>query len=214
MDGEALQALIYKGHKRAAEHAGRVYSHYRAESPISPLEAGNLLGEISCLFAAEKRFEVPAKYKDAVRYLYADGRELQQRDILVGPYGTFYVGDMQPNLPMQAVRCNDSVSINRPIYQYGSQIEVIDGDPIVSACPAFRQIKKVDQKPVPASFGATSASTPVGEWFLYIPVDGDLLKQQDIVIDATGRRYTISIIDHTEIGTVLVIRQADTEGEA
>ncbi len=213
MNGATLQARIYAGMARAAEHTGEAYSLYRADSPISPIEAGNLLGEVNCLFAAEKKFEVPQKYKVPTRYLYADGRELQQRDILVGPYGTFFVGDMQPLLPMQAIGCNDSIQINRPIYQVGAQIEVVDGDLIAFACPCFRQLKKLDQKPVNSAYGASTAATPIGEWFVYAPIDWTLLKQNDICTDQTGRRYTLSSIDPTEIGAVLVIRQADTEGE-
>ena len=213
MNGEALQAIIYAGYGKAAAKTGRVYDHYRAASPISPLEAGNLLGTIDCLFAAEKKFEVPHKFKEPTRYLYADGSLLQQRDILVGPYGTFFVGDMQPNLPIQAIRCNDSISVNRPVYQYGTQIEVVDGELIASECPCFRQLKKIDQKPVNSAYGASTAATPVGEWFAHVPIDWTLLKQNDIVTDQTGRRYTVSTIDPTEIGTVLVMRQADTETE-
>ena len=213
MNGERLQELVYAGYAKAAAHTGRVYSHYRAATPISPLEAGNLLGEIDCLFAAEKKFEVPQKYKIPTRYLYADGRELAQRDILVGPYGTFFVGDMQPNLPMQAIWCNDSIAINRPIYEVGTTIEIVDGELIAYAVPCFRQLKKVDQKPVNSAYGASSAATPISELFVYAPIDWTLLKQNDIVTDQTGRRFTLSNIDPTEIGAVLVCRQADTEGE-
>src|SRR3954465_8318476 len=102
MNGEKAQARIYAGQGRAAAHVGRPYAHYRAPYPIDPMSDSNLLGNLNCFFAAEKRFEGPKKYKIPTRYLHADGREVQQRDILVGPYGTFFVGDMQPLLPMQA----------------------------------------------------------------------------------------------------------------
>ena len=210
MNGTDLQTRIYAGYAKAAAHVGQPYSIYRAETPISPLEAGNLIGEVNCFFAADQKFSSVHKYKEPSRYMWADGRELQQLDILVGPYGTFFVGDMQPNLPMQAIRCNDSISVNRPTYVSGV---IVDGDLIASALPCFRQLKKVDQKPVASAFGASTASTPIGEWFVYAPIDWTMLKQNDLVIDESGRRYTISTIDPTEIGAVIVIRQADTEGE-
>lgn len=209
MDGTTLQGLIYAGYAKAAKHTGRPYSHYRAETPISPIEPGNMLGMLDCLFAAEKRFEVPNKYKIPTRYLYADGRVLAQRDILVGPYGTFFVGDMQPNLPMQVIRCNDSISVGRPVYQGTTLVE----EDVAFAVPAFRQLKKLDQKPVANAYGASTAATPIGEWFVHVPIEWTELKQNDIVTDQTGRRYTLSTIDPTEIGTVLVVRQADTETE-
>jgi hypothetical protein len=207
MNGALLQQRIYAGYAKAAKHTGRPYAHYRAPSPLFPVEPGNLLGDINCLFAAEKRFQVPNKYKIPTRYLYADGRELQQRDILVGPYGTFFVGDMQPNLPMQAVWCNDSIAVERPRYVDTALVP----EQIAFAVPCFRQLKRIDQKPVSNTFGATNQTTPIGEWFLYVPISAGDLRQNDDVIDATGRRYKISTIDPTEIGTVLVIRQSDDQ---
>ncbi len=212
MNGTLLQERIYAGYAKAAAHVGQPYSIYRAATPISPLEAGNLIGEVNCFFAADQKFSSVHKFKEPTRYMWADGRELQQLDILVGPYGTFFVGDMQPNLPMQAVRCNDSIQVNRPIYQT-NPIAVVDGELIVFACPCFRQLKKVDQKPVNSAYGASTAATPIGEWFVYAPIDWTLLKQNDLVTDESGRRYTISTVDPTEIGAVIVIRQADTESE-
>lgn len=206
MDGSIAQQRIYAGFAKAAAKVGRAYAHYRAALPISPIEPGNLLGSVNCLFAADKRFEVPQKYKIPARYPYADGGELQQRDILVGPYGTFYVGDMQPLLPLQAIRCNEVVSITRPVYQ---GTEVVP-EQIALGLPCFRQLKKVDQKPVGGIGGASNSSTPIGEWFLFAPIDHTLVRQSDVITDAGGRIYTLDTIDPTEIGTVLTMRQSDT----
>ena len=207
MNGTLVQARIYAGYAKAAARVGQPYALYRASSPISPIEPGNLIGTFDCLFAAEKSFQVPSKFKIPHRYLYADGVRLQQRDILLGPYGTFLVGDMQPNLPMQAIRCNDSISIERPEYQGTAIVPV----PVAFAMPCFRQLKKLDQKPVNAAYGASTAATPIGEWFLFAPIEWTVVRQNDIVTDQTGRKYTVSTIDPTEIGTVMVIRQSDTE---
>lgn len=210
MNGALVQQRIYAGYAKAAARVGQPYALYRASSPISPVEPGNLIGTVDCLFAAEKSFQVPSKFKIPTRYLYADGTQLAQRDILVGPYGTFFVGDMQPSLPMQAVWCNDVISVGRPVYQ--GELQLVE-NPIAIAVPAFRQLKKLDQKPVSGAYGASTAATPIGEWFVHVPIEWTLLKQNDIVTDQTGRRYTLSTIDPTEIGTVLVVRQADTETE-
>lgn len=203
MNGETVQDRIYAGYAKAAQHTGRIYSQYRAASPISPLEAGNLLGEIACLFAAEKRFEVPAKFKIPARYLYADGRVLQQRDILVGPYGTFFVADMQPNLPLQAIRCNDSVRIDRPVYQGTTLVP----EPIAVALPIFSQLKKVDIKR--PEFGANTAGTAIAEYFGFLPVEPGTVQQHDIITDQTGRLFEIDTIDNTEIGVVVTFRQTE-----
>ena len=207
MDGETLQSRIYAGYRKAADHVGREYSIYRAASPINPIEAGNLVGAVNCFFAADQKFTSVHKYKIPERYMWADGRELQQLDILVGPYGTFFVGDMQPNLPMQVVRCNEVLTIERPVYQGTAVVP----ETIAIGLPVFRQLKKVDQKPASGIGGATTAATPVGEWFVYMPVTPDTVQQGDNVLDQIGRRFTLDTIDATEIGTVITMRQADAE---
>jgi hypothetical protein len=211
MDGATLQERIYAGYARDAQHTGLLYSVYRPDTPILPTDLSYLVGTAYCRFAAEKRFEVPHKYKEPTYYLYADGRELEKGDFLVSDDATYFIADKQALLPMQAVRCNDVVSIGRLRYVDITQVE----DPIATAYPIFRQLKKLDQKPVSSTYGASTGATPIAEWFVYVPIDWTLLKQGDIVTDQTGRRYAIGSIDPTEIGAVLVMRQSDhEEGEA
>lgn len=203
MDGALLQSRIYAGYRKSALRAGQPYAHFRAASGIDPTAPGNQLGTVACLFAANSSFSAAVKYKIPTRYLYADGAVLQQLDILIGPYGTFYVGDLQPDLPIHAVRCNDTVKIERQAYVGTNLVPQL----IVSAVPAFRQLKKVDQKP---QFGAATAATPIGEFFLFLPVADGLVRQGDIITDQYGRLYTLDTIDDTEIGNVVTMRQDDT----
>jgi hypothetical protein len=207
MDGVTLQARIYAGMGKDAQHTGRLHNIYRPASPLLPLDYGNRVGEIYCRFAAEKRFEVPHKYKEPTYFLYADGRELEKGDFLVSDTETFFIADKQPLLPMQAVRCNDLLTIDRPSY-VGTTVVT---NPVATDYPAFRQLKKLDQKPVSSTFGASTSATPIGEWFVYLPIDWTLIKQGDIVTDLTARTYTIGSIDPTEIGAVVVMRQSDHE---
>jgi hypothetical protein len=173
---------------------------------VNPLEAGNLVGTVDAFFAADQKYNSVHQYKRPERYMWADGRELQQRDILVGPYGTFFVGDMQPNLPMQVIRCNEVVNIERPVYQDA----VVVPEQIAFGVPCFRMLKKVDQKPASAIGGASTASTPVGEWFVFLPIEVGLVQQGDIVTDQGGRLYSLDTIDNTEIGVVITMRQSDS----
>lgn len=209
MDGQTLQTLIYAGYARAAAKTGKPYDVYRTASALNPIDLGNKVATVDCFFAAEKRFEVPHKFKEPTRYLYADGSQLQKGDFLVGDYGTFFVGDMEPNLPIQAIWCNESVAISRVTYVNGI---ATDDQVIAQAFPCFRQLKRVDQKPVLGMYGASTQTTPIGEWFLYIPIDPSIADQSDFVTDQNGRQYSISTIDPTEIGAVLVIRQSDPPG--
>jgi hypothetical protein len=207
MDGERLQALIYAGYAKDAQHTGLEYSVYRPEGAISPLDASFLIGALHCRFPAEKKSEVPHKYKEPTYYLIADGRELQKGDFLVRDSETYFVADKQHLLPMQAVRCNDVVSIGRPRW-VGT---VTDLDAVATSYPVFRQLKKLDQKPVTATFGASTSATPIAEFFVYLPLAWTELRQGDIVTDSVNRTYQVSSLDPTEIGTVMVMRQSDHE---
>ena len=203
MNGATVQARIWAGYAKAAEKAGRTYSVYRAAIPVSPIEAGNKIAELPCLFAAEKRFEVPNKYKIPTRYLFADGAQLQQRDILVGPYGTFYVGDMQPNLPLQAVWCNDVISIDRPVYQGTTLVP----EQVAFGLPIFKQLKKVDVKR--PEFGANTSGTAIAEFFGFLPVEPGTVRQHDVITDQSGAIFELDTIDNTEIGVVVTFRQTE-----
>lgn len=206
MDGATLQARIYAGYAQAAAHTGRAYEQFRSVTPLDPTAVGNSLGDIDCLFAADPQYAMPVKYKIPTRYLYADGRRLAQRDILVGPYGTFFVADMQPNLAMQVIRCNDVVSINRPEYV---NTDLQTGDFIASAMPAFRQFKMVEQKSVTGFGGAQNSATPMGQFWLFLPIEPNVVQQGDIVTDQSGMRYTLDTWDNSEVGVFLTIRQAE-----
>lgn len=205
MNGETLQDRIYAGYAKAATKTGRPYSLYRAASPINPIDDGNYLGAVNCLFAAEKRFEVPNKFKIPTRYLYADGSLLQQRDIIIGPYGTYFIGDMQPNLPMQAIKCNDAISIDRPVYVNTNGVPVVVPESVAFALPVFRQLKKVDIKR--PEFGANTAGTAIAEYFGFLPIAVGTVQQHDIITDQDGRLYELDTIDNTEIGVVITFRQ-------
>ena len=206
MDGASLQAKIYAGYAKTALKSGRAYAQYRSASAITPIAPGNLLGNVNCLFAPNPNFVLPHKYKIPARALYADGRLLAQRDILVGPYGTFYVGDMEPLLPMQMIRCNDSLSIQRLTYTGTTQILTS----LATAMPAFRQLKLVSQKSVTGIGGAQTASTAISEFFFFLPIAASLVREGDVIAGNDGVVFTLDTVDDTEIGTVLTAHQAQS----
>ena len=204
MDGATLQSRIYRGYKRAASKVGTPYAVYRAAVPINPIAPANHVDDVNCFFGPNPNFILPHKFKIPARSLYTDGSVLVQGDILVGDYGTFFVGDMQPLLPLQMIRCNDSVGITRLTYITVHQVLTA----VATALPAFKQLKKVDQKPVSGVGGATTASTAVSEFFLFLPIPSGVVKQNDIITDKAGNVYTLDTIDNTEIGVVVTMHQA------
>ena len=206
MNGAIAQARIYAGYRKAAAKVGLPYAQYRAASPITPIAAGNLLGTIDCVFAPTPAFTSPHRFKIPARMVFADGAAMAQRDILVGPYGTFYVADMQPLVPPQVLKCNESVSITRLTYSGTTQVLT----PVATAMPAFSQLKKVDQKPVSGIGGASTASTALGEFYLFLPIAVGVIRQGDIVTNQAGVAYTLDTIDNTEIGVSVTMHQAES----
>lgn len=199
MNGDRLQGLIYAGYAKLAARQGSMYDVYRFDDPIAVTDLSFKIARIPVAFAAEKRFVVPNKYQQPVWYCYADGRILQPRDILIGPKGTFYIGDMQQNLPIQAVETNHVVSVGRGSYDSGDQnIEFY-----ATGIPCFMQFKREDIKQ--AQYASTMGQA-ITHWTTFLPLAEGTLKQDDVVEDEDGIRYIVDAPDFTGIGYVAHLR--------
>lgn len=206
MNGTQLQDRLYAGYGKTADKIGFPYSHYRSDTPFDPIFDGNLLDPINMALSTRTRpFEVPQQYKDAVFLMWADGRQLQQFDFLVGSSGTYYIADMQPNLPIQAVRCNHTIKVERPGYTTVGDI-VQDVELIASNIPCFTQCKRIDIKT--PQFAANTAGQAITHWDAFIPLPNFTLKQHDIVTDESGVQYELDSPDFTNMGYVCSIRLA------
>ncbi len=215
MDGTVLQDRIYHGYARTAEVVGLDYDVYRASfSPdvtvedrdtttLDPIALANKVRTLKVAFAADKDFTVPNRYLIPTRYCYADGRKLKQFDFLVGPFGTFFIGDMQPNLPIQAVRSNRTLSLGRGIYSTSGPI----GQTVnyyATQVPCFMQFKREDIKVLVAN----SIGQAVTHWTTFIPLPEGMIHQDDIVFDEEDNRYLVDAPDFTSIGYVAHLRLA------
>jgi hypothetical protein len=199
MTGARLQALQYAGYAKLAAKVGFMYDVYRFDEPIAVTDDINKIERIPVALAAEKKFAIPNKYQTPTWYCYADGRLLQPRDILIGPAGTFYIGDMQPNLPIQAVETNHVIAIGRGSYDGGDQsIEFY-----ATGIPCFMQFKREDIK---QSQYATTMGQAITHWTTFIPLPEGTLKQDDVVQDENGIRYIVDAPDFTSIGYVAHLR--------
>jgi hypothetical protein len=207
MDGDRLQAKIYAGFAKEAERTGFDYELYRSASPMNPMAPQNLLGSIKCAFMAEKDAATPNKYQTPTWLLRADGRLLQQFDILVGPFGTFYVGSMQPQLPIEAVLANSTVSIGRASYTTVGGIPGITIPKYAEGLPMFKQYRREDIRRNSATGDIIGAS--LTHWRAFIPLANGLLKQGDQVTDEAGINYTVDAPDFTSVGYAASIRLAN-----
>ena len=208
MNGALLQSRIYAGNAKTAMKAGLPYAHYRAPDPLNPLGPPNLLDPINVVFSTLTRpFMAYAKWSDETWIAHADGRLLQPRDFLIGPAGTFYIGDMQPLLPIQAVRCtHTAVTIVRPGYSTNgslAQQSVV----VASGLPIHLKLKSVNVK-VPLG-AANTAGVGVSNWLAFIPMENETLKRNDVITDTEGVQYEVDAPAWTPMGYVAQVRLAN-----
>ena len=205
MDGTVLQPLLYSGYAKVAQRLGVSYAQYRSATHLLPIDPSNLLRSLPVAVSAELKFKVPNKYHIPTWMLWADGRLLTQFDFLVGPFGTFFIGDMQPNLPIQAVRTNHVIRMGRVVYSTSGPAtsEVVD---YATGLPVFMQYKREEIK---ASPFANAIGEAITRWLTFIPLPEGTVKQDDVIFDEEGIRYIMDAPDFTSIGYVASMRRAN-----
>jgi hypothetical protein len=206
MNGTQIQAQIYAGYGKTAKRIGFPYAHYRADSPLDALNDSNRLDDIFVAFSTLTRpFVATAKWSDETMLCWADGRQLAPRDILVGPDGTFYIGDMGPQLPIQVVRCTHvAASITRSDPTLG-----VDAVVVASNLPICLKLKSVNVKPLPGAGAASTGGIGISNWLAFIPMAEATLKRNDIIIDGEGVQYEVDAPSWTPMGYVAQVRLAN-----
>ena len=115
MDGIKAQAKIYKGYGIAAKKIGLVYNQYRSTTGINPIAIGNLISStFYASFNVSWDYMKSSKYGNAIFQCVADGRVLQVGDYLVNATKTWFIIGMEALLPILAVECNATATIERP----------------------------------------------------------------------------------------------------
>ena len=206
MDGTRLQSLIYAGYGKEAKRTGTEYAVYRG-SPLTPVQSANYLGTLPCAFIADEKMSVSNKYQTPTWILRADGSQLEVNDILVGDFGTFYVASKQPNLPMEAVRCNSTISIGT--VDYATLDGVLQPEVINYAVglPMFKQFRREDIRRDPTT--GEEIGNAVTHWRAFIPLPNETIKQGDVIVDENNISYTVDAPDFTSCGYAAQIRLAN-----
>ena len=194
MDGARLQTLIYKGYGKEAAVIGFDYDIYRAALPsMDVLDPTNVVGTLKCAFIADAKAEVANKYQTPTWMLRADGTQLEVFDFLVGPFGTFFVASKQPQLPMEAIKCNNFVTIAHIDYT----VSPPGVDNYVSGLPIFKQYRREDIRRDETGAEVGNATT---HWRAFIPLPNHTLRQGDVITDEDGIGYTMDAPDFTSVG--------------
>ena len=199
------QRRIYDGFAKIASQLGGDYEVYDF-TLFYPVQPGISQRTIPASFTADTNFAAPLKYNKAPWIGYMDGDLVSQFSILVGPYGTFYIGDKQPMVPLQAVRCNKTISIGRVVYSTEGPIEEIVVN-YAESIPAFFQFARSEvQRPV--GLAAQTLGRAITHWTAFIPAPQGTLKQDDVITDEDGIKYMLDSPDFTNMGYVCHVRLA------
>lgn len=200
------QTQLYQGYDRIAKSLGAVYSVYHFDQ-LDPLDSAKLDFNIDFAFSADQTFLTPLKFNKPTWFAWADGLRVSPNDFLVGPYGTFYIADKQPMVPMQAVLCNKTIHIGRGIYSTSGPIEE-DVVNYATNLPAFMQFNREDIQKPNIAFGQ-QVGRAITHWTAFIPGPKGMILQDDLVTDVeTDVRYIVDAPDFTNMGYVVHLRLA------
>ncbi|MDE2097776.1 MAG: hypothetical protein KGL39_11045 [Patescibacteria group bacterium] len=174
MDGATLQSKIYAGNAKGAALLGKAHSQYRPTSlALDILNAANLIGSINAVFNIGGAFNGQSKPDQIVWEPIVDGSKVQIGDYLVGDH-TFCIVGMDPLMPIVAMRCTDTVNIQRASETFSTTEGATQSiTTIATSVPCFSQVKRDKGFSTPAGFPAPSnTSAPMPEYIIYIGLGG------------------------------------------
>lgn len=200
MDGILAQEKVYKGYAIAAKKIGLVYTQYRSTTGIDPISMGNIVSStFYASFNVSWDYMKSSKYGNAVFQCVADGRILQVGDYLVDSTKTWFIIGMENLLPILAVECNATVTVEHPQFNVDKGIVPYMGDqPTVNGTIFMQNI--------PCSFliqgrgKSNETKLPMdsswGRWEVLMPYLGN---QKILVGDTVSIGTDIYIVDDNEL---------------
>lgn len=201
------QARINRGYGIAAARLGAPYGQYRATGPMYPMNHG--IGAMFADFDVDPLFghKAPAKYGIPVYYGLFDATNVLVGDYLVGPMGTFFVGNMEPDKPTLCVRCNRTLTFMRPAPSGYSGDTATQETILMAGWPASLLQKSRGDR----SGEHLPGDTRIPWYELLVPVfPGVELAEADRATDETGRLYTIGTAELSALGWRLMVQTTTT----
>ncbi|MGI4793136.1 MAG: hypothetical protein ACRYG8_03440 [Janthinobacterium lividum] len=213
MDGSRIQSLVYRGYALSAARVGLPYQHYQPSGPSNPLAPANLLGMLPAAFSVDRyKFQREDGYGTPEHQALVDGSQIVVGDYLVGPSGTYFIGALNPLVPILAIECNGVLSFTRPgvatpgfgAVGYG---QADPGTALLTAWPASLLQGTKGEK---ADDGLPRDSRQPWYAALLPAVGGAEIRTDDEAVDARGHRYTVSSAELTDKGWRLSLAYAGT----
>jgi hypothetical protein len=188
---------------------GAFYNQYRPTSTTNPTQ-GTPYATLPAIFSQDKglTFTEPSDYDTPSWFGAYDQTDVLDGDYLIGQQGTFFIANQQPESPFsppRCVLCNAILNVLRQpedtsgavgVLPYGGDVSA-DEVMIMQGWPA--SVLETQR----ATTGKTKLPGDVEmPWndVLMPSFASTLITQNDILVDATGRRYRISAAELTELG--------------
>jgi hypothetical protein len=208
MNGERIQALAFRGLAIAAKKVGTDFKLFRPASMIDPVATGTEL--LTTKVSATTGYDY-AKYnlpKKPDLTLIVDGALIQAGDYLVGE-SIYYIPRIQPLLPIPAIQCNRTVSLEHSGYSTGPSGELKTGGVVYATnLPVFMIAKKDKSSTAHLIPAASDSQSSMSEWVVFINSRtlGEVNKH-DVLIDEMGNRYEIVQVSPTDRGAECLARE-------
>ena len=191
-----IQSRIWRGYAKAAERLGAPFAFHRPSSGNFP---GDLLFTRSVsLNAEDMKYGRPDKYGKATWYALVDGTGLQPGDYFIGA-GAYFIAGMSPLLPILAVECNRTVTLERTKTSPG-----IGARPY-SAIAYDQYAVDVPCSILQGTKGERNSANLPGDtrlpwWTVLLPAAVGSVGYGDAATDELGNKYIVSSAELTELG--------------
>lgn len=143
MSGTLLAPLWNIGPRISAQVLGIPYDQYRTSGAVNPTDVSHKIGNIPAWITADAKGMGTGAFRPEkpTAFIMVDPDVVAVGDYLIGQFGTFFVTSMDGVMPMQCVRCNQTVTVSRPgaaspgAGYYGG-VQSATNTPLMTAFPA------------------------------------------------------------------------------
>lgn len=210
MNNVHLQDQIFRGMGCAARAIGVLCNAYRPTLPVDPLAPQNRFLQLSAAFSAQdyafRRAGLPGQ---AAWYCICDTAYLSAGDYLaeVETDRVWFIGELQPLLPVVCVLTNRTVSISRPASYNVAGLSSYGGGtaptPVVSAYP----VSLLHGGELRGPSMLPSEPRLSGAIMLFPPTANVTLYRGDMITDDLGRSFIVGQAEENSLGWRLELKQ-------
>lgn len=203
-----LPPLWNLGYTQAARMLGNTYTQFRPTGPSAPLTPATTVANVLAWITTDKALKGTAQPERGKDRWYAaiDRTNLMVGDYLVGPDGTYFVTETIWPAPVSLAWTNHIITVARmgsdeapgASDDYGG-FSAQEPVPVLTGWPAW-----IVERGHAAGTGTgmrlpTDSKLPLYE--IKLPaLANTLILWNDIIIDETGRRYTVAVAEQTPLG--------------